>query len=67
MNRKVLTAYGILKMYDLKNEKYNWARRTTIIVDKEGRIQHIEFDNSAVDPATAIAVCTKMQKKDGQK
>jgi len=67
MNRKVLTAYGILKIYDLKNETYNWARRTTIVVDRQGRIQHVEFDNSAVDPTTAIAVCTKMPKKDGQK
>lgn len=67
MNRKVLTAYGILKMYDLKEEKYNWARRTTIVVDKEGRIQHVEFDESAVDPTTAMAVCTRIQKKNGQK
>src|SRR5258708_12383996 len=67
MNRKVLTAYGILKMYDMKNEKYNWARRTTIIVDKQGRVQHIEFDNSALDPATPIPVYTKMQTKDEPK
>lgn len=67
MNRKVLTSYGILKMYDMKNEKYEWARRTTIIVDKQGHIQHIEFDNSAVDPTTAMAVCTKLQKKTEQK
>jgi peroxiredoxin len=67
MNRKVLTAYGILKMYDMRNEKYEWARRTTIIVDKQGRIQHVEFDDSAVDPATAIAVCSRIQKKETPK
>ncbi len=67
MNRKVLTTYGILKMYDMRNEKYDWARRTTIVVDKQGRIQHVEFDDSAVDPTTAMSVCTRIQKKAGQK
>src|SRR5271170_5124767 len=30
MNRKVLTAYGILKPYDVQGDKYEWAQRTTI-------------------------------------
>ncbi len=64
MNHKVLTAYGILKAYDMQADKYEFARRTTIVVDKQGVIQHVEFDSSAVDPTTAISVCTGLHKKD---
>jgi peroxiredoxin len=63
MNRKVLTQYGIMKKYDLKVDEYQWARRTTIVVDKEGKIQHIEFDASAVNPNNAVAVCTGLHSK----
>ena len=63
MNHKVLTAYGILKSYDMQVDKYELARRTTIVVDKQGVIQHVEFDNSAVDPTSAISVCTGLHKK----
>ncbi len=67
MNHKVLTAYGILKAYDMQTDKYEFARRTTIVVDKQGVIQHVEFDSSAVDPTTAISVCTGLHKKDEPK
>jgi peroxiredoxin len=66
MNRKVLTAYGILQKYDLTKQmgdEYEWARRTTVVVDKEGRIQHIEFDASAVNPNNAVDVCLKLHEK----
>lgn len=63
MNKKVLTAYGILKPYDVKGDKYEWASRTTIVVDKEGNIQHIEQGDSAVDPNSAVSVCTNLHEK----
>ncbi len=63
MNHKVLTAYGILKTYPMQGDKYEFARRTTIVVDKQGIIQHVEFDSSAVDPTSAITVCTGLHKK----
>jgi peroxiredoxin Q/BCP len=66
MNKKVLTAYGIMKPYDVKGEKYEWAERTTIVVDKEGKIQHVEQGGSAVDPNTAVSVCTGLHDKRGQ-
>lgn len=58
MNRKVLTEYGILKKYPMGGDDYEWARRTTFVVDKEGKIQHIEFDESAINPNTAVTICT---------
>jgi len=65
MNRTVLTQYGILKKYDVQGGNYEWARRTTFVVDKEGKIQHVEFDESAVNPNNAVAVCTSMHEKQG--
>jgi peroxiredoxin len=66
MNRKTLTEYGILKKYDVQGNNFEWARRTTIVVDKEGKIQHVEFDESAVNPNNALAVCTGLSKKDAK-
>ena len=68
MNKKVLMAYGIMKPYDVKgdSDKYMWAERTTIVVDKEGKIQHVEQGNSAVDPNSAVSVCTNLHEKHGQ-
>ena len=63
MNKDVLTAYGILKPYDVKGGKYQWARRTTFVVDKEGKIQHVEYDESAVNPNNAVAICTGLHEK----
>lgn len=66
MNRKALTEYGILKKYDVKGDEFQWARRTTFVVDKDGKIQHLEFDESAVNPNNAVAVCTGLHSKHGQ-
>lgn len=67
MNHKVLTQYGILKKYDVQGDNYEWARRTTIVVDKEGKIQHVEFDDSAVNPNNAVSVCTALHDKSSGK
>ena len=67
MNKKMLTAYGILKGYDVQNETYQWAMRTNIVIDKNGVIQHIEEGDSAVDPNTAMSVCTTLHKKESTK
>ena len=66
MNRKVLTAYGILKPYKVGGDEFEWAERTTIVVDKEGKIKHVEQGNTAVDPNTAVAVCTGLNNKPAQ-
>jgi len=67
MNRKMLRAYGILKGYDVQNETYEWALRANIIIDKQGVIQFVEEGDSAVDPNTALTVCTTLHKKDAAK
>ena len=63
MNRKVLKQYGILKNYNVKNDEYEWAQRTTFVIDKDGVIRHIEEGASAVNPNNAVAVCLKLPNK----
>lgn len=67
MNRKMLTSYGVLKSYDVQGDNYQWALRANIVIDKDGIIQHIEGGDSAVNPNTAVAVCTDLHKKQGAK
>ena len=67
MNRKMLKTYGILKGYDKDNETYEWALRANIVIDKQGIIQLIDEGDSAVDPNTALTMCTTLHKKDTTK
>ena len=62
MNRKMLTSYGILKTYSIENEDYQWALRANIVVDKRGVIRLIDEGDNAVDPDTALTVCTTLHK-----
>ncbi len=61
MTRQVSKAYGIL------NEEQQFANRTTFVVDKEGKIQHVQEGGSAVDPTNAIDICLVLHKKDAPK
>ena len=67
MNHKMLTTYGILKGYDVQKETYQWAQRANIVIDKNGIVQHIEEGDSAVNPNTALSVCTDLHKKQSAK
>jgi peroxiredoxin len=67
MNRKMLRSYGILKGYDVQSESYEWARRANIVIDKQGIVQFIEADEGAVDPNTALTMCSTLHKKDAAK
>lgn len=66
MNRKVLSAYGIVQAYPMNGDKVEFARRTTFVVDKNGVIKHIDFDSTAIDPTTAVTICTDLHEKQGQ-
>jgi peroxiredoxin Q/BCP len=43
--------------YGLYNEKNGYGRRATFVIDKEGKIQHVEAGNTAIDPTGAYQVC----------
>lgn len=63
MNHKALEDYGILKQYKVQGGQYEWARRTTFVIDEQGKIEHIDFDEGAINPNTAVAVCGTLEKK----
>jgi len=63
MNGKMLKRYGVLKNYDVENQTYEWALRANIVIDKQGIIRFIDEGDSAVDPNTALTLCTTMHKK----
>ena len=67
MNRKMLKTYGILKGYNVQDETYERALRANIIIDKQGIIQFVEEGDSAVDPNTALTMCTTLHKKESAK
>jgi peroxiredoxin len=67
MNRKMLKTYGILKGYNVQEETYEWALRANIVIDKQGIIQLVDAGDSAVDPNTALTMCTTLHKKDAAK
>jgi len=59
----MLKTYGILKGYNVQDETYEWALRANIVIDKQGVIQLIDEGDSAVDPNTALTMCTTLHKK----
>jgi peroxiredoxin Q/BCP len=63
MNHKMLTSYGILKTYSVENEDYQWALRANIVIDKQGIIRLIDEGDEAVDPNTALTLCTTLRKQ----
>lgn len=58
--RKVSKEYGIL------DEERQFSRRTTFVIDKDGRIQHIEEGNGAIDPSGAVQMCSMLKGKESK-
>lgn len=66
MDRDVLTRYGILQTFDKYSSqgvKYEWARRTTFVIDKQGVIRRIDQERDAINPNTAVAMCVSLGSK----
>jgi peroxiredoxin len=51
------------KDYGLYNEESGYGNRATFVVDKDGKIQHVEVGRTAIDPTGAYQVCDMLQKK----
>ena len=56
-NRKVAEAYGVLI------PQLGFANRATFVVDKEGKIIHIEEGSGAIDPTGAETACSRLAHK----
>ena len=55
------------KDYGLYNETTGYGVRGTFVIDKEGKIQHVEVGRTAIDPTGAYQVCDLMQKRKAEK
>ena len=51
------------KEYGLYNEESGYGVRASFVIDKEGKIQHVEVGKTAIDPTGAYQVCDFLQKK----
>jgi mycoredoxin-dependent peroxiredoxin len=51
------------KEYGLYNEESGYGNRGTFVIDKDGKIQHIELGRTAIDPTGAYQVCDTLLKK----
>jgi peroxiredoxin (alkyl hydroperoxide reductase subunit C) len=49
--REVSAKYGLL------NEERGYANRATLVVDKQGKIAHIEAGRTAIEIAGALSAC----------
>ncbi|HET7710323.1 MAG TPA: redoxin domain-containing protein [Thermoanaerobaculia bacterium] len=58
MNASAIRAYGLAKEYKIGGVPIVSARRATFLIDKEGRITHVQADREAVDPTKIIDACT---------
>ena len=67
MNGTVMEKYGILKKTKMQGQEFEWARRTTFVVDKQGIIRHIQQGTTAINPNSAVAVCLDLHGKQGNK
>jgi peroxiredoxin len=54
--REVSKEYGVLMPAGVAN-------RATFVVDKEGKIQHIEEGSGAIDPTGAETACSRLHHK----
>ena len=57
--RQVAAEYGVLV------PQAGVANRSTFVIDKEGKIVHIEEGNIALDPSGAETACSRLAHKPG--
>lgn len=58
---------GTTKEYGLYNETSGYGARASFVVDKEGKIQHVEVGKTAVDPTGAYQVCDLLERRKAEK
>ena len=50
---------AVSKKFGILNERM-MANRTTFVIDKDGKIVHVESGSGAIDPAGAADACSKL-------
>src|SRR5258708_21936181 len=51
------------RKYGLYNDKSKIGRRVTLLIDKDGKIAHIDPDSDAVDPTKVVEACDRRKLK----
>jgi glutaredoxin-dependent peroxiredoxin len=51
------------KDYGVYNPKYKAARRVTYLIDKDGKVVHMNVDKEALDPTNVVAACERRKLK----
>ncbi len=49
----------VTRQYGVYNPKYKAARRVTLVINPQGKIEHIQTDSAAIDPSNTVDVCTR--------
>ena len=52
----------VTRQYGIYNPKYKAARRVSYLIDTEGKVQEMQVDAQAVDPAKMVAACERRKK-----
>lgn len=52
------------RKYGIYNPKYKAARRVTYLIDKEGKVIHMQIDNAAIDPSDTVSLCQRPKLKE---
>jgi peroxiredoxin len=53
----------VTRKLGIYNPKYKAARRTTLLVGEDGKIESITSDNNAVDPSNVVTACERKAHK----
>ena len=53
----------VVKDYGVFNEAQGFGNRATFVIDKDGIIQHIDENRSALDPTSAADACNILTHK----
>ncbi len=54
--------FAATKEYGLWDAKWKSARRATFLVGKDGKIEEIQADSEAIDPAKVVEACERKKK-----
>ena len=53
----------VTRLYGIYNDQLEMGRRATFLISPQGKIEHIQVDNAAVDPSETVTACTRKKLK----
>jgi peroxiredoxin len=65
VNFPLLSDWGgdVTREYGVFNPKYKAARRATFTISPDGKIEHIQVDQAAIDPSDTVSFCQRKKLK----